>query len=508
MNHTRPIAVLDFGSQYTQLIVRRVRELGYFAKLYLPEELPSIDTPSAIILSGGPKSTSDSDAPDIDFNTLLHWDVPVLGVCYGMQLLNKKFGGSVEPSDHREYGPAALFPQPSSSSLYANIKQGSQVWMSHSDTVSDLPHTTEVLARNAEGTPVSLCWKEGFYGIQFHPEVTHSHQGSTILKNFLSLAKNPMPFAIEDFKDEMVKSIRQKVGHKQIVCGVSGGVDSTVLAALLHEANVPMRALFIDHGLLRHEEAKEVEANFKKLDIAIETIHCKERFLSALQGVTDPEKKREIIGNLFIDVFWEASGEVDMLAQGTLYPDVIESASNAHSKASKIKTHHNRVPKILELQKEGKVLEPLSELFKDEVRALGNVLGIDATILGRHPFPGPGLAVRCPGEVTEKKLSIIRACDKIFIDGLHEEQWYDRVWQACTTLIPVKTVGVKGDERSYEWAISLRAVISIDAMTADWVELPPALLRRVSNRILNEVSGINRVLYDISTKPPASIEWE
>jgi len=507
MHDTNHVAVLDFGSQYTQLIVRRVRELGFFAKLYAIEDFPEIGKPGAIILSGGPSSTSDADAPDLDFGALKAFDVPVLGVCYGMQLLNIKFGGNVEPSDRREYGPASLFPA-ECSGLYEGVSPSSQVWMSHSDTVGNLPADSKVLATNQHGTPVSLSWNEKFYGIQFHPEVTHSHEGLRILHNFLLKAKDLMPFRIDDFKREIIDGIRDKVAGKQIVCGVSGGVDSTVLAVLLHEAGANVRAIFVDHGLMRKNEGDEVRNNFHRMGVPIETVDCAERFLTALAGVDDPEKKRIIIGNLFIDVFWDSVGDAEMLAQGTLYPDVIESASNAKSKASKIKTHHNRVDRILELQAQGKVLEPLAELFKDEVRALGTSLGIPHDILQRHPFPGPGLAVRCPGIITEDRLHIIRECDAIFIGKLKEHGWYDKVWQAYAGLIPVKTVGVKGDERSYEWAISLRAVVSEDAMTADWVELPPIILRETSHRILNEVKGINRVLYDVSTKPPASIEWE
>ena len=507
MHDQNHVAVLDFGSQYTQLIVRRVRELGYFAKLYAIEDFPNIGKPGAIILSGGPKSTSEPDAPDLDFEALKAFGVPVLGVCYGMQLLNIKFGGSVKASNRREYGPATLKPD-SCTGLYEGVSQESQVWMSHSDTVEKLPACSVVLASNQHGTPVSLKWDDRFFGIQFHPEVTHSHEGNRILHNFLLTAKDLEPFRIDDFKREIIDGIKAAVGTKQVVCGVSGGVDSTVLAVLLHEAGVNVRAIYVDHGLMRKNETAEVQNNFHRMGLEIETIDASERFLGALKGVSDPEAKRKIIGELFIDTFWDAVGDAEMLAQGTLYPDVIESASNAKSKASKIKTHHNRVDRILELQAQGKVLEPLAELFKDEVRALGASLGIAHDILWRHPFPGPGLAVRCPGDITEEKLHIIRECDAIFIGKLKEHGWYDKVWQSYAALVPVKTVGVKGDERSYEWATSLRAVISEDAMTADWVELPYEILRETSHRILNEVKGINRVLYDVSTKPPASIEWE
>ena len=424
-----------------------------------------------------------------------------------MQLLNIKHGGTVKASNKREYGPAALLPE-TCAGLYRDMSPSSQVWMSHSDTVDHLAEGCRVIARNAEGVPVSLQWGETTFGIQFHPEVTHSHEGRTILRNFLSRAANLKKFDIGDFKRELIREIRERVGNRQVVCGVSGGVDSTVLAVLLHEAGVNMRAIFVDNGLLRKNEAEEVRANFARMNVEIETVDASERFLAALDGESDPEKKRRIIGGLFIDVFWDAVGDAEMLAQGTLYPDVIESASNAKSKASVIKTHHNRVERVLELQAQGKVLEPLAELFKDEVRELGASMGIPHDILWRHPFPGPGLAVRCPGVVTKERLDIIRECDAIFIGNLKKYGWYDKVWQAYAGLIPVKTVGVKGDERSYEWATNLRAIVSEDAMTADWVELPPALLRETSNRILNEVKGINRVLYDISTKPPASIEWE
>jgi GMP synthase (glutamine-hydrolysing) len=503
---SRQIAIIDFGSQYTQLIVRRIRELGYYSRLFQPEELKETGHPAAVILSGGPRSTREEGAPDIDWAWLASLGVPVLGVCYGMQLLNLKHGGQVSPGTKREYGPALMTPE-GGSALFAGVN-ASQVWMSHSDTCTALAEETKVIARNADGVPVALQFGPRVFGIQFHPEVSHSHEGSQMLANFIALADDPPRFEMASFKDHLIGEIRKQVGDRKVVCGVSGGVDSTVLAVLLHEAKVPLRAVFVDHGLLRKDEAAEVQANFARLGVPIETVYCADRFLGALAGETDPEKKRKIIGNLFLDVFWDAIGEeVELFAQGTLYPDVIESASSG-SIASKIKTHHNRVDRILDLQKEGRVLEPLAELFKDEVRALGAVLGIDHDILWRHPFPGPGLAVRCPGEVTEEKLRIIRECDAIYMERLRATGWYEKVWQAYAALIPVKTVGVKGDERSYEWAISIRAVTSEDAMTADWARMPFEVLASISNEILNNVKGINRVLYDISTKPPASIEWE
>lgn len=503
-----PIAVIDFGSQYTQLIVRRIRELGYFSRLYQPSELRETGSPAAVILSGGPRSTLEPGAPDIDFEYLLELGVPVLGVCYGMQLLNRKFGGEVAPGNTREYGPATLLVEGGVDSIFNGLKGHSQIWMSHSDTVSQLPAGCEVTGRNLDGIPVALKWNERFFGIQFHPEVSHTKEGSQILKNFLALAKNLPPFKIASFKDELIERVRREVAGRKVVCGVSGGVDSSVLAALLHEAEVDTRNIFVDTGLLRLNEAEEVQSLFAEVGIEIETIDASGKFLSGLAGVTDPEEKRRIIGRLFVEVFFDAVGsDVELLAQGTLYPDVIESATSG-SIASTIKTHHNRVDQIMALKKEGRVIEPLDSLFKDEVRELGRVLGLPERVVGRHPFPGPGLAVRCPGEVTAEKLAIIQKADKIYIDLLRQRHWYDSVWQAYAALIPTKTVGVKGDERSYEYALSIRAVTSEDAMTAEWVHLPYELLAEISNRILNEVPGVNRVLYDISTKPPASIEWE
>ena len=502
------IAVIDYGSQYTQLIVRRIRELGFYSRLYLPEELRETGNPPAVILSGGPRSTLEPDAPGIDFEYLRELDVPVLGVCYGMQLLIGKFGGEVAPGHVREYGPAALVVLEGGRPLLDGIRDHSQIWMSHSDTVSRLPESATVLGENLDGVPVALQFTDKFFSIQFHPEVSHTDEGKQILRNFLNLVENPPEFRIASFKQQLLDRVRAEVGNRKVVCGVSGGVDSSVLAALLHEAGVDARYVFVDNGLLRKDEAPQVQEQFKGVGIEIETIDASARFLDALAGVADPEEKRRRIGRLFVDVFFDAVGaDVELLAQGTLYPDVIESATSG-SQASTIKTHHNRVDRIMDLKKEGRVIEPLDDLFKDEVRELGRELGLSAEVVGRHPFPGPGLAVRCPGEITPEKLEIIRDADAIFISLLRERGWYDRVWQAYAALIPTKTVGVKGDERCYEYALSLRAVTSEDAMTAEWVHLPYELLAEISNRILNEVSGVNRVLYDISTKPPASIEWE
>ncbi len=502
------VAVLDYGSQYSQLIVRRVRELGFASHLYPPTALSELKSPGAVILSGGPRSTSEVNAPDVDFDKLKSLNVPVLGVCYGMQLLNIKHGGTVKPGVTREYGPARLVVADGDTCLFIGVNQESQIWMSHSDTVDFLSGSTKVIATNLDNVPVALQWGEKFFGIQFHPEVTHSHEGTKILKNFLALAGDSLAkFSITDFKNQLLEQIKTEVGGREVLCGVSGGVDSTVLAVLLHKAGVKQRCLFVDHGLLRLNEREEVVAQFEEVGVPIEVVDASEMFLKALEGVTDPEKKRVIIGNLFLDVFFGAADHIELMAQGTLYPDVIESATSG-SIASKIKTHHNRVDRVLELKDEGRVIEPLAELFKDEVRALGAELGIPHRALWRHPFPGPGLAVRVPGPITAERLATARAADAIFIEELRRSGWYEQTWQAYAALLPVKTVGVKGDERSYEEAISLRAVVSEDAMTAECVELPYTVLRTVSNRILNEVKGVNRVLYDVSTKPPASIEWE
>ncbi len=500
------IAVIDYGSQYSQLIVRRVRQLGYFSRLYFPEQLSEIGTPAGVILSGGPRSVNEPGAPDVDLDQLNRLDCPVLGICYGMQLLNRKFGGTVAATGTREYGPATMRVT-QQNDLFKGLDGELKIWMSHSDSVSNLPDGSVVLGENGAGAPVAIQWNERFYGIQFHPEVTHTEKGRQVLQNFLSLIGEKPAFVMQRFKDELIESVRKQTVGKRVVCAVSGGVDSTVLAVLLKEAGADVHPIFVDNGVLRKNDVAEVHDQFRRLGIEIEFVDAADDFLDRLKGVEDPEEKRKIIGDLFVDIFFERAKDMDVLAQGTLYPDVIESATSG-SMASRIKTHHNRVERILRLQEEGRVIEPLAELYKDDVRELGAALGIPHEILHRHPFPGPGLAVRVIGEVTREKLALLREADAIFIEELKKSDWYDRVWQAAAILLPVKAVGVKGDERTYEYPVILRAVTSSDAMTADWAELPTDLLRTVSNRILNNVDGVNRVLYDLSTKPPAGIEWE
>lgn len=502
----REIAVLDFGSQYSQLIVRRIRELGYYAKLHPPEDAGDLGEPLAVVLSGGPQSVHRDESPMVDLEQLRGYEVPILGICYGMQMLTVQDGGEVKPGRTREYGPARITVG-EENTLFDELPESLKVWMSHSDTVTRLPSEAILLAENQEGVPAAVQYDDRIYGIQFHPEVSHTERGTDILDNFLTLTEADSTFSMESYKQQAIDAIREKVGDREVFCAVSGGVDSTVLSVLLHEAEVDVRPVFIDSGLLRKNEVAEVQEQFRELGIEIETVDASEEFLSAIEGVEDPEEKRNIIGEKFLDVFFDTAGEIEMLAQGTLYPDVIESATSG-SDADTIKTHHNRVNPILELKKDGRVIEPLDKLFKDEVRELGALLDIPKTTLNRHPFPGPGLAIRIPGKVTPERLERLREADDIFIKTLKEWGWYDKVWQAFCVLLPVRTVGVKGDRRSYENAVSVRAVVSEDGMTADWGKLPDELLEAISNKILNEVDGINRVLYDISTKPPSSIEWE
>jgi len=513
-HHDEWILILDFGSQYTQLIARRLRELNVYCEIH-PFNAPKKDfenhPPKGIVLSGGPKSVYDEDAPVLNLD-YLDFEVPILGVCYGLQSLAHAISpDSVEKADKREFGRAELLID-DHSDLFKGIDDGSIVWMSHGDHIKNLPAPYEVIAhtRNAPVAAVKHADKP-IYGVQFHPEVVHTEDGAHLLKNFVTeIAGCKGDWTAASFIETEIEAIREKVGKDKVICGLSGGVDSTVVATLIHEAiGDQLLCIFVDNGLLRKDEYQKVLQTYKDhLHLPVKGVDASDLFLDNLEGVSDPEEKRKIIGNTFVEVFDKAiENEKDFkyLAQGTLYPDVIESVSFKGPSAT-IKSHHNvgGLPEKMNL----KLIEPVRELFKDEVRNVGRELGIPENFIGRHPFPGPGMGIRVLGEITREKLNLLREADDIFIQSLHDHDLYDEVWQALAALLPVQSVGVMGDERTYEFTVALRAVTSLDGMTADWAHLPYKFLAEVSNRIINEVRGVNRVVYDISSKPPATIEWE
>lgn len=506
------VLILDFGSQFTQLIARRVREHNIFCEIKPYNQYELKPNTKAVILSGSPFSVKDANALRIPLESILG-KVPVLAVCYGAQLLADSLGGSVIKSDHREYGKALLQIKDNSDPFLKGITQGSQVWMSHADTVDRIPPNFKLLAAT-ESIPVAAFSSTAFgapvYAIQFHPEVTHSLQGKELLGNFLfDIAGFRGDWTASSFIAEQIESIRNTVKGEHVLLAISGGVDSTVAAALIHKAiGDQLHGFIIDHGLMRRGETAQVMDLYHQHGFNVKAVQASDYFLQQLTGVSDPEQKRKIIGKSFIDVFEKEAKklpEVKWLAQGTIYPDVIESVS-VHGPAVTIKSHHNvgGLPEKLHL----KVLEPLRMLFKDEVRKIGHELGIPDTILNRHPFPGPGLGIRILGEISKEKIEILQKADEIYISSLKRNNLYDQVWQAGAILLPVKSVGVMGDERTYEFTLALRAVNSLDGMTAEWSKLPYEFLADVSNEIINKVKGINRVVYDISTKPPATIEWE
>lgn len=503
------VLILDFGSQYTQLIARRVRELNVYCEIHPFSNFPDPDdSVLGVILSGSPCSVLEDEAPDIDLDRLN--GRPVLGVCYGAQLMAHKLGGTVARSAHREYGRSAISVN-DSNELFTDMDDHSQVWMSHGDTITHLPEDFSTIA-HTQDIPVAAfkIADQPRYGIQFHPEVTHSVQGKTLLYNFIvTICGARQTWTPDQFVETTVEELKNQLGDDKVVMGLSGGVDSSVAAELIHKAiGANLFCIFVDNGLLRKNEFQEVLASYQHMGLNVKGVDARGRFYKALEGLTDPEDKRKAIGRTFIEVFDEEAHrikDVSWLGQGTIYPDIIESVS-VKGPSVTIKSHHNvgGLPERMKL----KVVEPLKTLFKDGVRRVGRSLEIPEMILGRHPFPGPGLGIRILGDITEEKVNILQEVDHIFIQGLKDEGLYDQVWQAGAMLLPVQSVGVMGDERTYERVVALRAVSSLDGMTADWCHLPYEFLGRVSNQIINQVKGINRVVYDISSKPPATIEWE
>jgi GMP synthase (glutamine-hydrolysing) len=506
------ILIIDFGSQYTQLIARRIRELNVYCEIHpwdkLPEDLKGI---KGVILSGSPFSVRSEVAPKPDLS-LIKGQIPLLGVCYGAQLLAQLYGGNVNASNTREYGRANLSVVDANSRLMRNIPLNSQVWMSHGDSISDVPANYKVVCSTADVEVAGFeIENENTFGVQFHPEVYHSTDGTQLLKNFIyDVCECAADWTPNAFIEESIEQLRLKIGNDRVILGLSGGVDSSVAAVLLHRAiGKNLHCIFVDNGLLRKNEYEEVLASYQGMGLNIKGIEASELFYTALKGLSDPELKRKAIGGVFVDVFNEASKTVEKavwLGQGTIYPDVIESVSGTGGPSQTIKSHHNvgGLPDYMKLR----VVEPLRLLFKDEVRRIGAALNIDDKILGRHPFPGPGLGIRILGEVTKEKVKILQEVDAIFINGLKKAELYNDVWQAGCIFLPIQSVGVMGDERTYENAVALRAVSSTDGMTADWCHLPYEFLSTISNAIINQVKGINRVTYDISSKPPATIEWE